>query len=56
MFFVANEAVLIVESSLPVAMTVADGAAIEKGTVLKLSDPFTVAASSADNDIFAGIA
>jgi len=53
---VANEAVLIVESSLPVAMTVANSAAIEKGTVLKLSDPFTVAASSADNDIFAGIA
>ena len=52
----ANEAVLMVENSLPIMMTVANSAAIEKGTVLKLSDPFTVAASSADNDIFAGIA
>lgn len=52
----ANEAVLMVELEPPVMMTVSDSAAIEKGTVLKLSDPFTVAASSADNDIFAGIA
>ena len=52
----ANEAVLMVELERPVMMTVANSAAIEKGTVLKLSDPLTVAASSADNDIFAGIA
>lgn len=52
----ANEAVLYRETHLPEQFTCADGAGIEKGTVLKLSDPNTVAASSADNDIFAGIA
>lgn len=52
----ANEAVLIVELEPPVAMTCADGATIEKGTVLALTDPLTVAASTADNDIFGGIA
>lgn len=52
----ANEAVLIMEFLPPVMFTCADGTGIEKGTVLKLSDPMTVAASSADNDIFAGIA
>ena len=52
----ANEAVLIYETELPIPMTVANGAAIEKGTVMALTDPMTVAASSADNDIFGGIA
>lgn len=37
-------------------VTVASGTAIDKGTVLKLADPNTGAASSADGDIFAGIA
>ena len=46
---------LMVETSLPVQMICAD-AAIPKGTVLKLSTPMTVAASSADNDLFGGIA
>lgn len=48
-------AVLMVETELPIMMTCAD-AAIPKGTVLKLTNPFTVAASSADNDVFGGIA
>jgi hypothetical protein len=52
----ANEATLIVETSIPLMFTCADGTGIEKGTLLKLSDPMTVAATSADNDIFAGIA
>jgi hypothetical protein len=52
----ANEAVLIMETGPPISFTCADGAGIEKGTLLKLSDPMTVAASSADNDIFAGVA
>jgi hypothetical protein len=52
----ANEAVLIYELSYPIPMTCAVGTGIEKGTILKLSDPATVAASSADNDVFAGIA
>ena len=52
----ANEAVLMVETELPVMMTCADGTGIEKGTVLKMTDPSTVAACTAANDIFAGIA
>lgn len=49
-------AILAVELESPVMFTCADGVAIPKGTILKLSDPMTVAASSADNDVFAGIA
>lgn len=52
----ADEAVLIVETNLPIAFTCADGTGIEKGTLLKMSDPFTVAAATADNDVFAGVA
>jgi hypothetical protein len=37
-------------------MTVADGGAIPKGTILKLSTPNTAAAATADNDPVAGIA
>lgn len=53
----ANEATLVqqLEERL-LEVTVADGAGIEKGTILKLSDPNTAAASSADGDLFAGIA
>ena len=52
----ANEAELMVRTEMPVSMTCADGSTIEKGTVLALTDPMTVAASSADNDVFGGIA
>ena len=52
----ANEATLWMELDLPIPFTVADGSGIEKGTVCKMSDPMTAAASSADNDVFAGIA
>lgn len=48
-------AVLMVETELPIMMTVVD-AAIPKGTILKLSAGPVVAASSADNDLFGGIA
>ena len=49
-------AILLVETDLPLMMTVSDAAAIPKGTILALTDPMTVAASSGDNDIFGGIA
>jgi hypothetical protein len=49
-------AVLVYETELPIAFTVADGASIEKGDFLTLSSPMTVALSSADNNIVAGIA
>jgi len=53
----ANEvAVLIFETEIPIMMTVSDAVAIPKGTLLALSDPFTVAATNADNDLFGGIA
>ena len=52
---VSAVAVLMVETELPIMMTCGAGA-IPKGTVLKLSTPFTVAASSANTDLFGGIA
>ena len=51
-----NEAVLIYETEIPIPFTCADGATIEKGTILKLADPMTASASSANDDIVAGIA
>jgi hypothetical protein len=52
----ANEAVCIETPTKFRRYTVADGTGIAIGTILKLSDPNTAAASSADNDVFAGIA
>ena len=51
----ANEATLVVETGKPINFTVSDGTGIEKGTILKLTDPTTGAASSADGDLFCGI-
>jgi len=51
----ALETVLIHELELPVPFTCADGAGIEKGTLLKLTDPMTVALSDGAADIIAGI-
>lgn len=52
----ANEAVLVqqLEDRL-LEVTVADGVAIDKGTILKWSDANLGAASSADGDFFCGI-
>ena len=52
----ANEAVLMVEFDLPVMFTCANAATIEKGTLLTITDPNTVAATSADNATFIGVA
>lgn len=52
----ANEAVCIETPTRFARYTVADGAGIAIGTLLKVSDPNTAAATSADNDKFAGIA
>ena len=51
----ANEAVLMVETEIAVPITVADGTGLEKGTVLKLTDLFTGAASTAADEAFGGI-
>lgn len=52
----ANEAVLIFETEVPIPFTCSDSVLIEKGTILKLSDPMTAAASTGTDDIVAGIA
>ncbi len=52
----AFEAVLIFETALPIPFTVADGTAIPKGTLLKLTDPMTAIIVSGDGDAFAGVA
>ncbi len=52
----ANEHVLMIETELPIPMTCANAATIEKGTLLKLADPFTVSASAAADDVVGGVA
>jgi len=55
----ANEAVIIEllgDGGDPVRYTVADGTGIAKGALLKITDPRTAIATSADNDPFCGIA
>ena len=52
----ALECVLIYEIAPPIPMIVADGVGIEKGAVLKLTDPMTASLSDGDTDICAGIA
>lgn len=51
----ADECTLKVETELPVPMTVANATGIEKGAVLKLTNPNTAALSDGDTDICAGI-
>jgi len=51
----ANEATLVYETSIPIPFTCADGAGIEKGTLVQVTDPMTVTASSADGEKFIGI-
>ena len=52
----ANEAVLVFETSKPIPFTCADGTGIEKGALLKIADPATVAITAADHDAVIGIA
>ena len=52
----ALELTIVVETELPVPFTVADGAGIEKGTLLVMTDPMTAAACTTDNAIIAGVA
>ena len=51
----AFEATIDTETGLPIQFTVADTPGISKGSIMKLTDPFTAVISSADNDIVAGI-
>lgn len=52
----ANEAVLVFETHLPIPFIVADGTGISKGAHVVLSDPFTVASHSAVNETVGGVA
>lgn len=52
----AEEATLVFRTAQPIPFTCSNTVGIEKGTVLKLSDPMTVAASDGAFDIVAGIA
>lgn len=52
----ALECQLVYETALPVPFTCADAGAIPKGSILKLSDPRTVAITTGDTDAVAGIA
>lgn len=53
----ANEAVIIeLNNNNPVRLTVANETGIEKGALLKLTDPRTASATSGAGDVFAGIA
>lgn len=54
----AGEAVLMIETHLPIPMTVSDGTGIEKGSLLVLSDPYTVAGctTGTTNQVVGGIA
>lgn len=51
----ANETTLVLKRSEPVDFIVANGTAIEKGTICMLSGPRTAAANSGTGDIHAGI-
>ncbi len=47
---------LVYEQAPPVPFIVADGATIEKGTLLKLADGMIAAASAGDTDVICGVA
>jgi len=52
----ALEATLIIETEPPIPFTVANDTGIEKGSILKISDPMTAAITAGDTDPIAGIA
>lgn len=52
----ALECEIMIETHVPISMTCADGTAITKGSILKMTDPNTVALTTGDTDIVAGIA
>ena len=52
----ALETTLMIETELPIAFKCADGATIEKGALLKLTESMTAATTSGQGDMVAGIA
>jgi hypothetical protein len=51
----ANEAILVFETAKPIPFICAVGTGIEKGSFVKITDPFTVAITAADHDAVIGI-
>lgn len=51
----ANEITILWQLEPSVPFTCADGATIEKGTLVKVADPFTVAITAADHDAVIGV-
>ena len=51
----ANEAVLKVETHIPINFTCSTLVTIEKGAIVKMTDPMTAVLSDGANDIVAGI-
>ena len=52
----ALETTLMIETEIPIAFKCADGATIEKGAILKLTESMTAATTSGQGDKVAGIA
>lgn len=52
----AGECTLVYETDVAIPFTCDDGTGIEKGAILKLTDPMTAATTTGDGDIVAGIA
>lgn len=51
----ANELTILWQLEPSVPFTCADGATIEKGSLVKITDPFTVAITAADHDAVIGV-
>lgn len=51
-----QECTLVYETEPPIPFTCADGTTIEKGAILKITDPMTCALADGDGDTVAGIA
>lgn len=52
----ADECTLVIETMLPISVTVADAGAIPKGSIIELNDNFTGTITNGDNDPVLGIA
>ena len=50
-----NEAVLKIETHIPINFTCSTTVTIEKGAIVKMTDPMTAVLADGDNDIVAGI-
>ena len=51
----ANEAVLKVETHIPINFTCSTGTTIEKGAIVKMTNPMHAVLSDGDNDVVGGI-